>query len=79
MSSTINDDRRPVGRDELDRIVREHRLWLESDHAEGVRAALNRADLTSADLAGADLSRGDLSGARPRRATLTAPISGARF
>ncbi len=70
MSLTGSSNRHPLGRDELDRIVREHRLWLESDQVEGVRAALNRTDLSSADLAGADLSRGDLSGARLTRANL---------
>jgi hypothetical protein len=54
--------------DELQTILTEHKLWLDTDGKEGKRAVLRdavliRADLTGADLTGAVLIRADLTGA----------------
>jgi uncharacterized protein YjbI with pentapeptide repeats len=40
---------------ELNKILRQHQVWLESDGERGERANLRRADLQGADLRGADL------------------------
>ena len=47
-------------RSELDRILAQHKLWLESAGSTGKRANLIGADLTDANLAGADLAFADL-------------------
>jgi hypothetical protein len=44
-------------------ILEQHKLWVESGGARGVRANLYGADLASADLTGANLTCADLSGA----------------
>jgi hypothetical protein len=52
-------------REELDKILADHKLWLMSNTKEG-----NRADLTGADLRGADLREVYLSEANLRGANL---------
>ena len=48
---------------ELDLILKNHKLWVESDFVKGNRADLMRANLSDADLSDADLMRANLSGA----------------
>ena len=43
--------------------LRQHKAWLASDGAQGVRLNLQGADLRGADLRGATLRRADLRGA----------------
>ena len=55
-------------REELNKILEEHKKWLDTDGKEGKRADLRYAnlrgdDLRSADLCGADLCGADLCGA----------------
>lgn len=50
---------------ELEKILKDHKLWLESEGEEG-----SKADLTDANLRGADLVYTDLRGANLRRANL---------
>ena len=52
-----------MDRKELNEILEQHKLWLDSFGAKGERADLRRADLSEADLRGADLSGADLRGA----------------
>ena len=44
----------------LDKILDEHKKWLQSNGEEGQKANLCEADLREADLSRADLSRADL-------------------
>lgn len=55
---------------ELNKILEEHKKWLETDGKEGKRANLRSADLSFADLRGADLSFADLRSADLRGADL---------
>ena len=55
---------------ELQKILNEHKVWIESDLSQGSRADLSGADLSGADLSGADLSGADLRGADLRGAYL---------
>ena len=48
---------------ELNRVLDQHKLWLESNDNKGKRADLFGADLTGTYLSGAYLSCADLSGA----------------
>lgn len=48
---------------ELETILEEHKLWVETDGEKGKRADLYRSDLSGVDLSGADLSGADLRGA----------------
>ena len=64
--------RKVITREELDKILRKHKLWL-ADEEGGERANLSGADLSWADLSEADLSWADLSGAD----LLGADLSGA--
>ena len=48
---------------ELNEILDQHKLWLETNGMQGKRANLYCADLTDADLRGADLSDAFLGGA----------------
>jgi uncharacterized protein YjbI with pentapeptide repeats len=48
---------------ELDQILQQHSLWLETGGAQGERADLSHADLSHITLIGADLTRADLTGA----------------
>jgi len=49
--------------DQLDDVLEQHALWLESDGKQGALADLSGANLSGADLIYANLSRADLSGA----------------
>lgn len=42
-------------REELNKILEQHKLWLDTNGTEGRRANLSSADLRGADLRGADL------------------------
>ena len=61
-----------ITKNELDKILRKHKLWLmndpEGEMANLYWADLSEADLSEADLSGADLSRANLSGADLSRA-----------
>ena len=54
----------------LKEILDQHRLWIQSNGAEGQRANLGYADLNGADLNGASLVGAKLSGADLRSANL---------
>ena len=55
---------------ELERILAEHKRWIETDDMEGSRADLRNADLRDADLWGANLRYADLRYADLRDADL---------
>ncbi len=61
---------RKISKEELSEILKQHSIWLESDHKLGSRANLSRADLSGASLSGASLSGADLSGADLEEACL---------
>ena len=66
--------------EELDKIVEQHKHWLNEDCEgwEGMKADLSGADLSGADLSGADLIGADLRNANLRHADLRgADLSGA--
>ncbi|WP_145524388.1 pentapeptide repeat-containing protein [Yersinia rohdei] len=48
---------------DLNKILGEHKIWVESYRKNGSRADLSGADLSGADLSGADLCGADLCGA----------------
>jgi uncharacterized protein YjbI with pentapeptide repeats len=48
---------------ELEKILNEHRLWLDTDGKQGARADLRKAILQEADLHGLNLQGADLEGA----------------
>ena len=56
--------------EELDSILDDHKLWLESKYTKGERADLREADLRGANLHGANLRRADLREANLRGANL---------
>ena len=60
-----------ISRRELDKIIDNHKLWLQSCGTSGERADLRYADLRYADLRYADLSSADLSSADLRYADLS--------
>ena len=65
---------------ELDRLLRQHRIWLASRGAEGARLDLSETDLAGAQLAGADLRGAILRKADLSRADLSyARLAGADF
>src|SRR5271166_3690803 len=76
-------DGKPRSRADLDEILKQHRLWVESEGKSGTRADLSGANLSGALLSGANLSdaylpRADLSGAYLPLADLSgAEVSGA--
>ena len=49
--------------EELDKILAEHKEYIDSDGEKGKRANLRGADLRGANLEGANLSGADLKGA----------------
>jgi uncharacterized protein YjbI with pentapeptide repeats len=49
---------------DLERILTQHQLWLESGQTRGIRADLSGPDLSEAKLVGARLDGADLAGAR---------------
>jgi len=59
-----------ISKSKLNKILKQHRLWLETDTRKGERAYLRHADLRGADLRGADLRRADLRHANLREADL---------
>jgi len=61
--NNTNKPPRTVTTEELNKILKDHHLWLESDGKSGQCADLSGADLSDAILSGADLSGADLSGA----------------
>ena len=72
-----------MDREKLDKILKQHKLWLDSYGKKGKRANLTGADLRGADLSKAilrwaNLSEADLRGARLSKADLKeANLSGA--
>ncbi len=67
-------------RADLDAILRDHKLWVDSHGAKGRRADFKASDLTRADLAGADLEDIDADGTDLTAATLTgANLDGANL
>ena len=86
---------RKISKEELYEILKQHKIWLESDYNLGSRAdlyganlseanlseaKLSGADLSGADLSGADLAYGDLSKADLSEANLyKADLSGANL
>jgi hypothetical protein len=63
---------------ELETIIEQHKLWLDSNETEGKCADLTSADLTGAYLSGADLTSADLTHANLSGAYLSgANLSGA--
>ena len=62
---------RRISKEELDKIINNHKKWLKSNGAEGERANLRSADLRYADLSFADLSYANLSSADLRYANLS--------
>ena len=61
---------RNISKAELDKIIDNHKKWLQSGGAEGERADLRYADLSSANLRYANLRSADLSSANLRYANL---------
>ena len=59
-----------ITREELDQILQQHQLWLDSDGANGKRADLRHADLCRADLRHANLRHANLRHANLRGANL---------
>ena len=55
----------------LKEILEQHKLWLNSNYKQGLRANLRSADLTGADLTLANLTRANLECANLRGADLT--------
>ena len=51
---------RNISKEELDKIIDNHKKWLQSNFTEGERANLRSANLSSADLSYANLSYADL-------------------
>ncbi len=62
---------RDISKQELDKIIDKHKLWLQSNSEKGERANLSYADLRYADLRYANLSYADLSSANLRSADLS--------
>ncbi len=56
---------------ELQKILNEHKIWIESDRSQGSRADLRVANLSGANLRVANLSGANLSGANLRVANLS--------
>ena len=73
-----------MDQEKIDKILHDHKEWLETDGKNGMRANLYGADLSKvalhganlrvADLRGADLRGADLSGARIENANLRGAI-----
>jgi uncharacterized protein YjbI with pentapeptide repeats len=69
-----------MNRNKLDKILDNHKLWLDTNGNEGKRANLIEANLTGANLRGANLEGADLRRANLHRADLTrANLSGANL
>lgn len=69
-----------ITRSDLDKILAEHKKWLETGTKEGERAILSKAKMSKIDLNGADLRRAVLYEIDLRRASLSeADLSGAEL
>jgi len=69
-----------MSQEELDQVLQQHELWVESGGVQGARADLSRINLSHAHLSGAQLSYADLSCAQLAGANLTcADLSGAQL
>ena len=53
---------RNVCQEELNKVLKLHKLWLNTDGKEGERADLTDVNLAGADLRGIDLRGADLTG-----------------
>ena len=56
--------------EELNEVLKQHKLWLNSSKSMGKRADLSYMDLSGADLSGADLRYADLTGVNLKGANL---------
>ena len=65
---------RTINKEELNEILKLHKLWLDTHGEEGKRADLSKTDLSYADLTGEDLRYADLNGANLRYADLNGAI-----
>jgi len=52
---------REITASELSKILKDHKKWIKTNHAEGRRADLSDADLSGAKLRGANLENADLT------------------
>ena len=74
-----------MNQQELNKILKQHELWLETEQTCGKRAILKGADLRGANLRYFDLTAADLTGADLRGADLEAAdfnftdLTGAKF
>ena len=66
-------------RSKLNHILKQHKLWLESNGNKGKRADLFRADLSDANLSGANLSGTNLKGANLKGANLSDSILNSKW
>ena len=55
-------------KEEISEILKQHKIWLESEYTMGSRANLEGANLSGANLAGANLEGANLEGANLFRA-----------
>ena len=62
---------RNISKAKLDKIIDNHKLWLQTNGEKGERANLSSADLSSANLSSANLSYADLSYANLSSADLS--------
>jgi uncharacterized protein YjbI with pentapeptide repeats len=60
-----------MNKDELNVVLEQHSLWLNTSGKEGARAYLSQADLSGANLTGANLSRAYLVGTNLSKADLS--------
>ena len=56
--------------DKVDHMIKEHKIWLESNYAKGKRADFSYTNLKKLDLSNADLRYADFRGADLRRTNL---------
>lgn len=71
MSTTTKQSHiRAITPDELSKILKDHKLWLDTDEKEGCCANLQRVDLYRTDFMGADLRFAELQGANLSYANL---------
>lgn len=68
---TAQKGQQKMTQENLNAVLAAHKLWMDSDGANGVYADLRRADLHGANLSGADLRCADLRGAALYGADLT--------
>jgi uncharacterized protein YjbI with pentapeptide repeats len=55
-------DYKKVSKEELEKILADHKKWINSSHQKGQSADLQGADLGEANLSGVDLSEANLKG-----------------